>query len=114
MIKGALTGTGAKGLGGELPGQVFYGIQGPAGPKGDDYVLTDTDKAEIAEMAAKLVDVPKPGGNVDLNTDATLKVENGVLSVNTTNKMEQNNMLPITSAGVFAVVGNIEALLKTV
>ena len=70
MIKGALTGTGAKGLGGELPGQVFYGIQGPAGPEGDDYVLTDTDKAEIAQMAAELVNVPGSGGNVEEhNTD---------------------------------------------
>lgn len=114
MIKGALTGTGARGLGGELPGQVFYGIQGPAGPKGDDYVLTDTDKAEIAEIAAKLVDVPESGGNVDFETGETLKLENGILSVNTTNNMEQDNTLPITSAGVFAVVGNIEALLKTI
>jgi hypothetical protein len=86
------------------------------GRDGDDYVLTLDDKAEIAEMAAEMVDVPDPGsgGNFALDTDATLKVEDGVLSVNTTNKMEQNNMLPITSAGVFTVVGNIEALLKTV
>ena len=47
------------------------GIQGPAGPKGDtgergiqgepgkDYVLTDTDKQEIAEQAAGMVEVPK-------------------------------------------------------
>lgn len=32
------------------------------GEKGDDYVLTEADKAEIAEMAAELVDVPEPGG----------------------------------------------------
>lgn len=55
------------------------------------------------------------GGNVDFQkTDETLKLENGILSVNTTHNMEQDNTLPITSAGVFAVVGNIEALLKTV
>lgn len=29
---------------------------------GDDYVLTDADKTEIAEMAAELVDVPEGGG----------------------------------------------------
>lgn len=54
------------------------------------------------------------GGNVDFQTDETLILKDGVLSVNTTNNMEQDNTLPITSAGVFATVGNIEALLKTI
>jgi hypothetical protein len=51
---------------------------------------------------------------VQFETDHTLKLEDGVLSVNTTNLMEQDNTLPITSAGVYATVGNIEALLKTI
>lgn len=38
---------------------------------GDDYVLTPADKAEIAEMAANLVDIPDSGGNVDLTGYAT-------------------------------------------
>lgn len=54
------------------------------------------------------------GGNADFKTDETLKLENGILSVNTTDSMEQDNTLPITSAGVFAAVGNIEAMLKTI
>ena len=49
-----------------------------------------------------------------LSERGVLKLENGILSVNTTSKMEQDNTLPITSAGVFATVGNIEALLKTI
>lgn len=32
------------------------------GVKGDDYVLTDADKQEIAELTAPLVDVPEGGG----------------------------------------------------
>lgn len=54
------------------------------------------------------------GGNVDFQVGETLKLENGILSVNTTDNVEQDNTLPITSAGVFATVGNIEALLKTI
>lgn len=84
------------------------------GHAGDDYVLTDADKAEIAEMAAGMVEVPDSGGNVDFKTDETLTLKDGILSVNTTNDMEQDNTLPITSAGVYAIVGNIEALLKTI
>ena len=33
---------------------------------GNDYVLTDAEKTKIAEMAAKLVEVPGSGGNVDV------------------------------------------------
>ena len=47
-------------------------------------------------------------------TDESLKLEDGVLSVNRTNAMERDNTLPITSAGVYATVGNIEALLATI
>jgi hypothetical protein len=54
------------------------------------------------------------GGGVDFKTDSTLKLENGILSVNTANQMEQDNTLPITSAAVYNTVGNIEALLKTI
>ena len=65
------------------------------------------------KMLEKLKD-KIPSGGVDFKTDETLKLENGILSVNTTNEMEQDNTLPITSAGVYATVGNIEALLKTI
>lgn len=75
--------------------------------------------AQIQEQVADLnerVDNMSPGGGggVDFKTDETLKLENGILSVNTTNDMKQDNTLPITSAGVFATVGNIEELLKTI
>lgn len=43
-----------------------------------------------------------------------LKYEGGVLSVETTDLMEQDNTLPMTSKGVYSVVGNIEALLTTI
>ena len=65
----------------------------------------------INELSRK---IGSGGGGVDFETDFTLKLENGVLSVNTTDQMEQDNTLPITSAGVFATVGNIEALLQTI
>lgn len=51
---------------------------------------------------------------LSFETDETLTLKDGVLSVNTTDQMEQDNTLPMTSAGVYAQVGNIEALLKTI
>lgn len=54
------------------------------------------------------------GGGTQFETDETLRLENGVLSVNTTDQVEEDNTLPITSAGVYAIVGNVEELLKTI
>lgn len=67
---------------------------------------------EPVEMSAEKASVVSVGGM--FQTDETLTLKNGILSVNTTDKMEQDNTLPITSAGVYTTVGNIEALLKTI
>lgn len=69
---------------------------------------------QVEESIRDYLEKNPPSGGVQFETDATLKLENGVLSVNTTGDVEQDNTLPITSAGVFATVGNIEALLKTI
>ena len=54
------------------------------------------------------------GGGTSFTTDETLTLENGVLSVNTTDIVEGDNTLPITSAAVDVVVGNIKVLLETI
>jgi hypothetical protein len=41
------------------------GAPGQKGDPGDDYVLTEADRQEIAQMAAELVESPDSGGNVD-------------------------------------------------
>lgn len=69
---------------------------------------------QIASAVEKYLEENPVDVGVQFETDSTLILENGVLSVNTTNQMEQDNTQPITSAGVFATVGNIEALLKTI
>lgn len=54
-------------------------------------------------------------GGTTFTTDETLTLsENGVLSVNTTDKIEADNTLPVTSAAVQTTVGNINALLATI
>lgn len=54
------------------------------------------------------------GGGTTFTTDDTLTLENGVLSVNTAETVEQDNTLPVTSAAVHVAVGNIEVLLQTI
>ena len=103
-------------------------------PKPSDYVYTETEilnyqslatrmdrfeevgvsEEQIANAIEKYLDEHPIDSGVSFETDNTLVLKDGILSVNTTNQMEQDNTLPITSAGVFATVGNIEALLKTI
>ena len=102
--------------------------------KPSDYVYTETEILEYRTLAKRIDEIEKNGvsekqiatavekyleenpvdSGVDFKTETTLKLENGILSVNTTNDIEQDNTLPITSAGVFTTVGNIEVLLKTI
>lgn len=72
------------------------------------------DPAVVAKAIEEYLKENPPSGGVQFKPDKTLTLKDGILSVNTTNNMEQDNTLPITSAGVFATVGNIEALLKTI
>ena len=57
---------------------------------------------------------PDDSGDVSIETDETLTLKDGVLSVNTANDAEADNTLPITSAGVYTQLGNIEILLGTI
>lgn len=91
--------------------------------KGDDGVSPTVKVAEIEggtrvtitdKDGEKTFDV-MDGGGIDFTTDETLVLdENNVLRVNTTDVVAADNTLPITSAGVQTVVGNINALLETI
>lgn len=105
-----------------------------ARPKPDSYVYTETEVRNYSNLAKRIAEIENNGVSeervatavqkyldenpihtgVQFETDATLTLKDGVLSVNTTDQMEQDNTLPITSAGVYATVGNIEVLLKTI
>lgn len=73
----------------------------------DEMDALDSLVLELWELKQQLTDQP-------LKTDETLIWKDGVLSVNTTEQMEQDNTLPMSSAGVYATVGNISQLLKTI
>ena len=53
-------------------------------------------------------------GGITFKTDETLSLENGVLKVNTAKEVQRDNTLPVTSAAVDTVVGNINILLETI
>lgn len=111
-----------------------YNFQVLVRSKPDSYVYTETEVLNYSNLVRRIDQIEESGVSdeqiatavekylaehpidpgVQFETDETLVLENGILSVNTTNDMEQDNTLPITSAGVFATVGNIEVLLKTI
>lgn len=76
--------------------------------------LETQDKANLVAAINEAAKTGGSGGGTETIDNATLIRENGVLRVNTTNKVEQNNTQPITSAAVHATVGNIEVRLSTI
>lgn len=82
--------------------------------EGDSRFKTDFGELTILQTGAKLVPATEDtlGG---IKVGENLKItEDGVLSVITTNRAEEDNTKPITSAGVSVIVGNIDVLLKLI
>lgn len=76
----------------------------------------DISEDENYDILVKLIeDVRELQANrVGFVTDETLSFRDGVLSVNTTDTVDTDNTLPITSSAVAVTVGNIEVILKTI
>lgn len=85
-------------------GDVYVGSESGKNKDSGSKKLATTD--EVEEIVAN--------SGVIKSTDETLTYSEGLLSVNTSNDVNDNNTLPITSAAVMATVGNIEILLGTI
>lgn len=100
---------GPKGEKGDKGDRGETGAAGSPGPAGADA----TDEQVAAAVTAYLTANP-PDIRIHLRTDATLMMQDGVLSVHTADAAEADNTLPITSSAVHAAVGNIDVLLQTI
>ena len=67
----------------------------------------DADFGEVQTLT-------KPGGGINFETDATLTLTNGILSVNTANEIIQDDPRPVTSGAVYGEFSKAVALLKTI
>jgi hypothetical protein len=137
MLVGEITGTGgAQGLGGELPGKVIYGLQGPPGPKGDPFTYEDFTPEQLDELTGPKGEPGKSayeyaqeggftgtekefidklvGKGVSFEPDETLALENGILSVNTIDQVIEDDKRPVTSGAVYQEFSKAVALLKTI
>lgn len=55
---------------------------------------------------------PLPAGTGGFRVGNGLRMENGVLSVDAAEQVEEDNTKPVTSAAVYVEIGNIESLLR--
>lgn len=79
--------------------------------------LADLTTEDKSNLVAAINEVRQTGGGGTAYTighGLKLDAKTNTLSVDTADKMEQDNTLPITSAAVYVEVGNINALLKTI
>ena len=79
--------------------------------------LADLTTEDKSSLVAAINEVRQTGGGGTAYTighGLKLDAETNTLSVDTADKMEQDNTLPITAAAVYVEVGNINALLKTI
>lgn len=74
------------------------GPQGPQGPKGDDYNLTPTDKQEIAELAAEMVEVPEGGSGTGVVVSDSEPDDTSVLWIDTDDNEADNLQAAIDDA----------------
>ena len=77
-------------------------------PRPEDYVYEDY--SDLILRVERL----ENSGMTGLTEGDNIKIENGVISVLTTNEVKQDNTRPLTSAGAYVVVGNIEVLLSQI
>ena len=76
--------------------------------------LTTEDKSSLVAARNEVRQTGGGGTAYTIGHGLKLDAKTNTLSVDTADKMEQDNTLPITSAAVYVEVGNINALLKTI
>lgn len=101
----------------EIPGP-----PGPKGDKGDSLKFEDLTPEQKEELRGPKGDKGDKGdrgdagsgGGISFEIGETLKLQNNILDVNTTDDAITDNTLPITSGGVDRIVGNIQSLLELI
>ena len=76
--------------------------------------LSQDEINALDALVLELKELKEQLSEPSLKTDESLIFKEGILCVNTTSLMEQDNTLPMSSAGVYATVGNIAQLLQTI
>lgn len=84
-----------------------FAIQFPESLDGNLMVVQETSTSFIAQYTAH-------DSTLELQPGDHIKIENGRISVITTDEAQKDNTTPITSNGVHVIVGNIDTILQTI
>lgn len=85
----------------------------PPAPGSNGYwTIWDVERNKYVESQLPLPDVGS--GGYQIGAGLKLDPESGTLSVDTVTVVEEDNTKPVTSGAVYAQLGNVEALLKTI
>ncbi|MBQ8505880.1 MAG: hypothetical protein IJ466_00365 [Clostridia bacterium] len=95
----------------ELTTGVIAGASLPEGGEAGQVLVKTESGAAWQDAAVGYASAEKAGV---VRVGANLRMENGVLSVDTAASVEQDNTRPVTSAAVHTQLGNVEALLKNI
>jgi hypothetical protein len=79
-----------------------------------DFDVEFNEFGEAFNLDASDVQIVHVGGSADFEIDDTLKMDRGVLSVNTINEVVEDSHRPITSGAVYEEFSKAVALLKTI
>ena len=105
---------GEKGDAGEDGSPGVSGVSCTHSWNGTTLTVTSASGTTSADLKGDKGDKGDPGESVSFTTDNSLTLENDVLKVNAADAVEADNNLPVTSAAVYAVLGDIESLLSTI
>ena len=74
--------------------------------------VAESNPDALTQIWAAIDELKAGGGGGNIEDAVKEYLEKNPIQIKTTNNVEQDNTLPVTSAGVYAVCGNIEALLQ--
>ena len=99
----------------ELYGIIGTGVQSVRVNERNEIIFVMADGRIINAGEVKTV-VPTASADVSgtVKIGAGLKMQGGVMSVDTANTVEKDNTKPVTSGAVHMEIGNIEVLLRAI